>query len=245
MFKYLSCLMIRSRTLIDADSTWTSSEFFEWKDKMKVIDHSWFFCSRRSWISLICSIFFFVVRRRSYSSDWTSTFRFSLDVESRSDDVSTICAFCAFDDVVVSETCSILDNVVVFDRVAVGLGWTRARASNPRVGQGWTHLICPGGLDGFGFLSDGLDRTSTFGRADWSGSSSCPTDWIGQAYLSVGRSTRISAHTKSSDWKANPRVDHQILSDELNWTDNSVRRVELDKQFCPSPSSELARVSWS
>jgi hypothetical protein len=128
--------------------------------------------------------------------------------------------------------------------VTVGLGWTRARASNPRVGQGWTHLICPGGLDGFGFLSDGLNRTSTFGRAGWSDSGSCSTGWIGQVSLSVGRSTRISAHTKSSGWEANPRVGHQILPDGLDWTDNSVRRVELDKQSCPSPSPGLARVSW-
>jgi hypothetical protein len=133
---------------------------------------------------------------------------------------------------------------MITHRVTVGLSWTRARASNSRVGQDWTYLICPGGLNGFEFLSDELNRTSTFDRAGWSGSSSCPTGWIEQAYLSVERPTRISAHTKSSNWETNPRVDHQILPDELNWTNNSVRRVELNKQSCPSPSSGLARVSW-
>jgi hypothetical protein len=65
MFKYFSCLMIRFRTLIEIDSNWAFSAFLEWRNRMKITDHSWFFCSRRSWISLICSTFFFVVRRRS------------------------------------------------------------------------------------------------------------------------------------------------------------------------------------
>jgi hypothetical protein len=47
-------------------------------------------------------------------------------------------------------------------RVTVGLGWTRARASNPRFGQGWAHTFCSRGLDGFGFLSDELDRVHPF-----------------------------------------------------------------------------------
>ncbi len=116
MFKYFSCLMIKSRTFIEIDSIWAFSTFLKWRDRMKIIDHSWFFCSRRNWIFLICSTFFFVARRRSYFFDWTFTFRFSLEIVSRFDDVFIICAFCAFDDVVVFKTCSILDNVVVFTR---------------------------------------------------------------------------------------------------------------------------------
>jgi hypothetical protein len=50
MFKYFSCFMIKSRTFIDVDSSWAFSVFFEWKNKVKIIDHSWFFCSRRNWI---------------------------------------------------------------------------------------------------------------------------------------------------------------------------------------------------
>jgi hypothetical protein len=118
MFKYFSCLMIRSRTLIEIDSSWALSAFLKWRDRMKITDHSWFFCSRRSWIFLIYSIFFFVVKKRSYSFDWTFTFRFSFEIISRSDDVFIICAFCVFDDVVVFETCSIFDNVVVFDSMS-------------------------------------------------------------------------------------------------------------------------------
>jgi hypothetical protein len=118
MFKYFSCFMIRFRTLIEIDSIWIFSAFLRWKNRMKIIDHSWSFCSRRSWIFLIYSTFFFVVRRRSYSFNWTCTFRFSLEVVSRFNDVFIICAFCVFDDVVVSEICSILDNVVIFDSMS-------------------------------------------------------------------------------------------------------------------------------
>jgi hypothetical protein len=121
MFKYFSCFMTKFRTFIEIDSNWVFSAFLKWRDRMKIIDHSWFFCSRRSWIFLICSIFFFVVRKRSYSSDWTFTFRFSFEVVSRFDDVSIICAFCVFDDVVVFETCSVFDNVVVFDSMSFWL----------------------------------------------------------------------------------------------------------------------------
>jgi hypothetical protein len=82
--------------------------------------------------------------------------------------------------------------------------------------------------------SDGLGRGTPSVRASWTGSSSSPTDWIGQAYLSVGRPTRISAHTKISDWAANPRVGPRIMSDGLAWVVKS----------CPSPSPGLARVPW-
>jgi hypothetical protein len=112
-------------------------------------------------------------------------------------------------------------------RVAVGLGWTRARAFNPRVGQGWAHPFCPGGLDGFGFLSGRIDRVRVLVRRDGSDTVEWSTGWIGQAYFFVGRPIRISAHTKSSGREANPRVGYQILFDGLNWTDNSVRRVGL------------------
>jgi hypothetical protein len=92
---------------------------------------------------------------------------------------------------------------------------------------------------------DGLDRTSTFGRAGWTGSgcrptgwidtASCPTDWIEQAYLSVEHSIRISAHTKISGWAINPRVGRPILSDGLDWTSNPVRRIGLGGQLLSEP----------
>jgi hypothetical protein len=75
-------------------------------------------------------------------------------------------------------------------------------------------------------------------RAGWTGSDSCPTGWIGQAYLlylSVGRPTRISAHTKISGWATNPRVGRPILSDGLGWTSNPVRRVGLGGQLLSEP----------
>jgi hypothetical protein len=130
-------------------------------------------------------------------------------------------------------------------RVTVGLGWTRARASNPRVGQGWTYPSRPSGSDGLGFLSERVGRIGVFVRAGYSGSDFCPTNWIGQAYLFVGHSIRISAHTKISSWALKPWVEQSILSDGLSWTSNFVRRIDLGIKFCSSPSSELARVSWS
>jgi hypothetical protein len=130
-------------------------------------------------------------------------------------------------------------------RVAVGLGWTRARAFNPRVGQGWTYPSRPSGSDGLRCLSERVGRVGVFVRAGYSDSDFCPTDWIGQAYLFVVHSIRISAHTKISDWALKPWVGQSILPDELSWTSNFVRRVGLGIKFCSSPSSGLARVSWS
>jgi hypothetical protein len=132
-------------------------------------------------------------------------------------------------------------------RVAVGLSWTRARAFNPRFGQGWTYPSRPSGSDGLEFLSGRVGRVGRVGvfvRAGYSGSDFCPTGWIGQAYLFVEHSTRISAHTKCSDWVINPRIDHRILFDGLDWTSNPVRRIDLGGQSCSSPSPGLARVSW-
>ncbi len=112
-------------------------------------------------------------------------------------------------------------------RVIVGLGWTRARASNPRFGQGWTQCLSPTGWTGQALLAERIDRIRVFVRRVGSNTAFRPTNWIGQAYLFVEHSTRISAHTKISDWAANSRVGPRILSDELDWTDNSVRRIDL------------------
>jgi hypothetical protein len=117
-----------------------------------------------------------------------------------------------------------LEKISKFKRAYLGwpLGWVEPELGRSTLGlgrvectssvrEGWTGSgSCPSGLDG------------------------CPTGWIGQTYLSVGHSTRISAHTKSSGWEINRRVDHQILSDGLIWV----------VRFCPSPSPGLARVPW-
>jgi hypothetical protein len=136
------------------------------------------------------------------------------------------------------------NSIIIKARVTVELDWTRARASNPRFGQGWTYPSRPSGSDGLRFLSGRVGRVEIFVRAGYSSSDFCPTDWIEQTYLSVGHPIRISVHTKCSDWVANPRVGHRILFDGLSWTSNPVRRVGLGGQPCPSPSPGLARVSW-
>jgi hypothetical protein len=115
MFKYLFCFMIKFRTLNEIDSIWDSSIFLKCMNKMKIADHSWFFNSRRSWIFLVCSIFFLIVKRRSYSSESSFMSRFLLDVISRSNSISICCAFCASDEIVVSETCSVSKIVVDFE----------------------------------------------------------------------------------------------------------------------------------
>ncbi len=118
IFKYFFGFMITSWTFIEINSDWVFFLFFEWNHRMKIADHSWFFCSRRNWIFRVYSIFFFVVKKRSYSFDLTFTFRFSIEIRSRFDDVFNICAFYVFDDVVVFEICSIFDNVVAFDSMS-------------------------------------------------------------------------------------------------------------------------------
>jgi hypothetical protein len=134
--------------------------------------------------------------------------------------------------------------ITATSRVVVELSWTRARAFNPRFGQSWTYPSRSSGSDGMGFLSGRVTRARTFVRRMKSNRHTCSTNWIEQAYLSVESSIRISAHTKSSNWEINPRIDHRILFDGLNWTSNPVRRIDLSDQPCPSPSPGLARVSW-
>jgi hypothetical protein len=121
------------------------------------------------------------------------------------------------------------------NRVTVGLGWTRARASNPRFGQGWTQCLSPTGWTGQALLAERVGRVRVFVRRVESDTAFRSTGWIGQTYLSVGHPTRISAHIKISGWVTNPRVGPRILSDGLNWTDNSVRRIGLGGQTLSEP----------
>jgi hypothetical protein len=130
-------------------------------------------------------------------------------------------------------------------RVVVGLDWTRARAFNSRFGQDWTYSSRPSESNELRFLSERIERVEVFVRANYSSSDFCSTNWIEQTYLFVEHSIRISIHTKCSNWMINSKIDHRILFDELSWTSNPVRRIDLNDQPCSSPSSGLARVSWS
>ncbi len=114
MFKYFFYLKIRFRTLIEIDSVWDSSIFLECMSKMKIADHSWFFSSRRSWIFLVCSIFFLIVKKRSYSFESSFMSRSLFDVISRSNSISICCAFCASDEIVVSKICFVSKIVIDF-----------------------------------------------------------------------------------------------------------------------------------
>jgi hypothetical protein len=70
-------------------------------------------------------------------------------------------------------------------RVTVGLNWTRARASNPRFGQGWTQCLSPTGWTGQALLTERVERVRVVVRRVESDTASCPMGWIGQGFLSA------------------------------------------------------------
>jgi hypothetical protein len=108
-------------------------------------------------------------------------------------------------------------SVPPLSRVAVGLGWTRARASNPRFGQGWMHPFCPRGLDGLGFLSGRVGRVRVLVRRVES-----DTD-----FYPLGRPTRDCCMSRNSDWVFNPRIERSFEISGWVRTCRSVRARTL------------------
>jgi hypothetical protein len=127
-------------------------------------------------------------------------FLISLFLKTSFSQVEKICAWHRRSSSYAFELVSKISWYLVKCRVIVELGWTRARASNPRVGQGWTYPSRPSGSDGLGFLSERVERVEVFVWANYSSSHFCSTNWIEQTYLSVEHSIRISTHTKISNW---------------------------------------------
>ncbi len=118
--------------------------------------------------------------------------------------------------------------------MAVGLNWTRARASNPRVGQGWAHSFCPGGLDGFGFLSERIDRIRVLVRRIESNRHTCSSSTQPESRLIQKSRVEWSIlgfndQVCSTNW-----AEQAILSEPEFWASSGVLILGLDFGFCSS-----------
>jgi hypothetical protein len=119
-------------------------------------------------------------------------------------------------------------------RVAVGLGWTRARASNPRVGQGWAHSFCPEELNGFGFLFKRIDRIRVLVRLIESNKHTCSSST--QSEFRFIQKSRVewsilglNGQICSTGW-----AEQAILSELELWASSDVLTLGLSSGFCSS-----------
>jgi hypothetical protein len=119
-------------------------------------------------------------------------------------------------------------------RMIVELSWTRARAFNPRVEQGWTHLICSTNWIGQALLIERIDRIRVLVQRVELNRHTCLSST--QSEFRLIQKSRIEWSTLE--------LNNQICFYALSWTSNSVRRIDLSDQSCSSSSSELARMSW-
>ncbi len=105
------------------------------------------------------------------------------------------------------------------NRVTVGLGSTRARASIPRVGQGWTGSGCRStGWIGHSVSSDGMNWTQRFvWRIEF-------TEIFVRTNVKPEKITYKNSRVECSFWGF--ELSQSILFDELAWMAES----------CPSPS---------
>jgi hypothetical protein len=119
-------------------------------------------------------------------------------------------------------------------RVTVGLGWTRARAFNPRFGQGWTYPSRPSGSNGLGFLSGRVTRARTFVRRIGSDRHTCSSS--AQSEFRLIQKARIERSTLgliikfcSTNW-----TEQAILSEPESWASSGVLILGLGFEFCSS-----------
>jgi hypothetical protein len=122
----------------------------------------------------------------------------------------------------------------VLTKVIVELGWTQARASNPRVGQGWAHPFCPEGLNEFGFLFEKIDQIRTLVRRIESNRHTCSSNaqsefrliqksWV--EWSTLGLDNQIC----STSW-----AEQAILSKPEPWASSGVLALGLVFGFCSS-----------
>ncbi len=125
--------------------------------------------------------------------------------------------------------------------MVVGLNWTRARAFNPRVGQGGTHSFCPGGLDGFGFLSGRIGRVRVLVRRVESDRSICSSN--AQPEFRPIQKARVGRPTLGLAIKFCPTgwTKQAILSEPESWTSSGVLTLGLGFGFCSSGWVELKK----
>jgi hypothetical protein len=119
-------------------------------------------------------------------------------------------------------------------RVIVGLGWTRARAFNPRIGQGWAHSFCPRGLNGFGFLSERIDRIRVLVRRIGSDRHTCSSNTQPESRLIQKSRVEwsilgLDGQVCSTDW-----AEQAILFEPESWASSGVLILGLGFGFCPS-----------
>ncbi len=131
------------------------------------------------------------------------------------------------------------------NRVAVGLSWTRARASNPRFEQGWVHSFCPKELNELEILFERIKRVRVLVRRIKSNRHTCSSNWIEQEFL-FARTFNSSLLYESIFELSAQLTNRTIVLRFSNWvrTLSSVRRVDLSDQILFNPSPELARMSW-
>jgi hypothetical protein len=119
-------------------------------------------------------------------------------------------------------------------RVAVGLGWTRARASNPRIGQGWTHSFCSRELNGFEFLFERIDRVRILVRRIELNRHTCSSSTQFKSRL-IQKSRiewsilGLNDQVCSTDW-----AEQAILSEPESWASLGVLILGLGFEFCSS-----------
>jgi hypothetical protein len=122
----------------------------------------------------------------------------------------------------------------VINKVNVELNWIRARMFYSRFEQNWTYSSRSSESNELRFLFERITRARIFVLRVESNMRFCLTSWIEQTYLFVEHSTRVLIHTKISSWAFKSWIEQSFLFDELNWTSNSVRRIDLNDQVCSS-----------
>ncbi len=138
------------------------------------------------------------------------------------------------------------------DRVIVGLSWTRARAFNPRFGQGWTQCLSPTGWTGQALLTERIDRVRVLVRRIESDTDLCSLErWTSDCCISRNSnwvfSSRIERLFEISGWVRTCRFVRARTLSQLSGPDlgigfwGLVRRVGLGwkKVSEPNPTATL------
>jgi hypothetical protein len=123
-------------------------------------------------------------------------------------------------------------------RVVVGLNWTRARAFNPRFGQGWTYSSRPSGSNELRFLFERsnelrfllgrITRARTFVRRIESNRHTCSSNTQLEFRLIQKSRVELSNRGLNSQFCSTGWAEQAILFDGLTWVSSFVRARVLD-----------------
>jgi hypothetical protein len=119
-------------------------------------------------------------------------------------------------------------------RVTVGLGWTRARAFNPRFGQGWTQCLSPTDWTGQALLAERVDRVRVLVRRIESNRHFCSSSI--QPEFRLIQKSRVEWPTLGLNGQICPTgwAEQAILSEPEPWASSGVLALGLGFGFCPS-----------